>query len=172
MSINYFATYQFCAYYRNTPTLLLPTPACGLCMTAHTRVVKGKMQKTKDAWRKWDWRRGSRLGCLLLKTKCFYLFPAMMFSLIKEQQPARLLDLQTDQVAFRLAQPPPPPSLHKLSRSYALSNTHTETYAATQKQHTRRQKWVRLTGSLSLHLKNATGSRCFALDTMDAKRHS
>lgn len=41
-----------------------------------------------------------------------YLFPASMHSLIKEQQTARFADRQT--------------MLHadKLSRSYALSNTH------------------------------------------------
>lgn len=74
----------------------------------NTCVVKGKAQKQRGRWKEneSDWRRGSWLGCLSLKTKCFwmiYLFPASMHSLIKEQQTARFADrpccMQTSWVA-------------------------------------------------------------------------
>lgn len=92
------------------------------------------------------------------KQSAFKWFTCSLHRCIPSLKNSRLRDLQTDHVACRQAE------------SQLCIIKHTLKHMQGRRgNRTRRQKWVRLTSSVSLRLKNATGSRCFALDTMDAK---
>lgn len=85
--------------------------------------------------------------------KMIHLFPAFKVrSLVKEQQPADRPARQTNLCTHTLHH-----FMHELTPSYASSNSHKCICTNTHNQQEQREKWVRLTSSVSLHLRHTRG---------------